>query len=45
MISSEWKREGGKVTLTVTIPSGCTAEIRVGDKTETVGSGTYVNTY
>ena len=45
LISSQWKREGGKVTLTVTIPSGCTADIRVGDKTETVGSGTYVNTY
>ena len=45
LISSEWKREGGKVTLTVTIPSGCTADIRVGDKTETVGSGTHVKTY
>ena len=45
LISSEWKREGDKVTLTVTIPSGCTAEIRVGDKTETVGSGTHMNTF
>ena len=45
LISSEWKREGGKVTLTVTIPSGCTADIRVGDKTETVGSGPHVKTY
>ena len=45
LISSEWTREGGKVTLTVTIPSGCTADIRVGDKTETVGSGTHVKTY
>ncbi|WP_370039115.1 alpha-L-rhamnosidase C-terminal domain-containing protein [Parabacteroides sp. AF48-14] len=45
LITSEWKREGGKVTLTVTIPSGCTADIRVGDQTKTVGSGTHVNIY
>lgn len=45
LITSEWKREGGKVTLTVVVPSGSTAEIRVGDQVETVGGGEFVRTY
>ena len=40
LISSEWKRENGKVILTVTIPTGCHASIITGKGQQTkVGSG------
>ncbi|MGV8134060.1 MAG: family 78 glycoside hydrolase catalytic domain [Mangrovibacterium sp.] len=40
LISSEWKREDGKVTLNVTIPEGCHASIITEDGQKTnVGSG------
>jgi alpha-L-rhamnosidase len=35
LISSEWKRENGKVTLDVTIPAGCHASIITGEKQKT----------
>lgn len=44
-IASEWKREGDTVTLTVTIPADCSADIVVGDQTETVSAGTHTFTY
>ena len=44
-IASEWKREGDKVMLTVTIPADCSADIVVGDQTETVSAGTHTFTY
>ena len=44
-IASEWKREGDKVTLTVTIPADSSADIVVGDRTETVSAGTHTFTY
>lgn len=42
LISSEWKRENGKVTLNVTIPEGCRASIITegGQKTN-VGAGNH----
>lgn len=45
LITSEWKRENGKITLKVTVPSGCTAEIKVGEQSLKVGSGTHINTF
>lgn len=39
-VKSEWKREGGKINLTVTIPTGSTATIHA-DKVYQVGSGTH----
>ncbi len=44
-IASEWKREGDTITLTVTIPADCSADIVVGDQTETVSAGTHTFTY
>ena len=44
-IASEWKREGDKVMLTVTIPADCSADIVVGDQTETVSAGTHTFSY
>lgn len=41
IISSEWKRENGKIKLTVSIPTGSSAEIQVEDRSEKTGSGTY----
>ncbi len=41
MVESGWERCGGKTVYTVTIPAGCTAEIRINGKTETVTTGTY----
>ena len=40
LIRSEWKREKGRIKLTVTIPANTTATIHA-DKVYTVGSGTY----
>lgn len=45
LITSEWKRVGEQVVLTVTVPSGSTAEVQVGDRTEQVASGTHTFTY
>ena len=45
LVKANWKRENGKVTYTVTVPSGCTADIQVGDVKKTVGSGTHVNVF
>lgn len=42
LITAKWKRENGKVTYTVTVPSGSTADIQVGDVKKRVGSGTHV---
>lgn len=44
-IASEWKREGDTVTLTVTIPADCSADIIVGDQVENVNAGTHTFTY
>ena len=44
-IASEWKREGDQVMLTVTIPADCSADIVVGDQTETVSAGTHTFSY
>ncbi len=40
-VESAWRRCGGKTVYTVTIPSNCTAEIRLGGRKETVSAGTY----
>lgn len=40
LIKSEWKREGDKINLSVTIPAGSTATIYA-DKEYTVGSGVH----
>lgn len=45
LIKASWKRAEGKVTYTVTVPSGCTADIQVGDVKKTVGSGTHVTLF
>lgn len=39
LITSEWRRVDGLVELTVRIPSGCTADIVLADRVESVGSG------
>lgn len=44
-ISSEWRRTDGKVTLTVVIPSGTTAEIQAGDELRFVSSGVHTLTF
>lgn len=44
-IASEWKREDGKVILTVTVPSGCTADVKVGADSQKLVSGTHILTY
>lgn len=44
-IASEWKREGGKVSLTVTIPIGCMATVCVGGNKQKVSSGTHILFY
>ena len=44
-ISSEWKRQDGQVTLTVTVPADCSAMIQVGERTEQVSAGTHTFTY
>lgn len=38
-IFSGWKRLGEEVVLTVVVPAGCTADVIVGEKTQSVGSG------
>lgn len=45
LITSDWKREGKKVVLTVQIPADCTAEIQVGQEVKKVGSGNYTFNY
>ncbi|MFB4295444.1 family 78 glycoside hydrolase catalytic domain [Actinomadura sp. NTSP31] len=42
-VRTSWTRDGGKVTLTVTVPAGGTAEVHVPGAAEptTVGSGTW----
>lgn len=40
-IASEWERNNTEVVLTVTIPSGCTADIVAGGRTQSVASGTH----
>lgn len=45
LITSEWRTEGSLVTLTVTVPSGCTAEVRVGDSTDVLQGGTHILQY
>lgn len=44
-IVSEWKRVGDEVTLAVTIPADCTAEIVVNEDVQCVGSGSYTFSY
>jgi alpha-L-rhamnosidase len=42
MIATAWRREGGKVTLDVTVPPNTTAVVRLpGQDDRRVGSGTY----
>ncbi|WP_182876147.1 alpha-L-rhamnosidase [Microbispora sp. H10670] len=44
--SSSWRRDGGTVTLEVTIPAGATARVRLGDgRRERTGSGTHSFTW
>lgn len=41
-VESGWRREDGRTVYTVTVPPGCTAEIRLpGRAADTVSSGTY----
>jgi len=40
-ICSEWKREGTKIVLTVTIPIGTEATVKVGDKVVDLKGGTH----
>ncbi len=44
LISSSWKRSGDEITLTVTIPAGCTATVYAPDPTP-VTSGTHTFTF
>ena len=44
-IMSEWKRDGNHVILDVTIPAGCTADVIVDGKTQSLGSGTHTLTF
>lgn len=44
-ISSSWKRSGNKITLSVSIPVGCTAEIVVGKDTIRTGAGKFRETF
>lgn len=41
LVASRWRREGGRVVLTVTVPAGSTAEVRVDGSSERLGSGTH----
>jgi alpha-L-rhamnosidase len=41
LIKSLWKRDGDKVTLTVTIPANCSAIVEVGDDIREISSGTH----
>lgn len=41
LITSEWKREGDQVTLSVTIPANATATIVYGNRSESVGGGSH----
>ncbi|MDH6358563.1 family 78 glycoside hydrolase catalytic domain [Parabacteroides sp. PF5-9] len=41
IITSEWKRTGDKIELTVRVPAGCTAEVIVADRKVDLRSGTY----
>lgn len=45
MVKSSWRREGEQVVLTVTIPAGCTAEVRAGGRTVCLGSGEHSLSY
>jgi len=45
LVASQWKREGNKIILTVTVPVGCTAEILIGSTSKTIHSGTHSFTY
>ncbi|WP_080904437.1 family 78 glycoside hydrolase catalytic domain [Parabacteroides sp. Marseille-P3160] len=45
LITSEWKRDGDSVKLTVQVPADCTAEIQIGDEVKKVKSGIYTFTY
>ena len=45
LISSEWKRANGAIELTVTIPTGTSATLKVGGKTIAVAAGTHRYTF
>lgn len=45
LIRSEWKREGGNITLSVTVPIGSEAAIKAGDRTHQVKGGTHRFTF
>lgn len=42
LIRSEWKRQDGKIVLTVTVPANTTATVYMGGKAETVKSGVHI---
>ena len=44
-IVSEWRRTEDGIVLTVTIPTGCSAEIHTGKKIKKIGSGTHTFNY
>lgn len=44
-ISSEWKRENGQITLTVTVPIGSEATIKAADQSHQVKGGTHTFTF
>lgn len=44
-IRSEWKREGGNITLSVTVPIGSEAAIKAGDRIHQVKGGTHSFTF
>ncbi len=41
VVSSEWRRNGGSVTYTFTVPEGCTADIFIDGEEKQVPSGTH----
>lgn len=41
LVKSAWEHRDGTVVYTITVPDGVTAEITIGDETETVGGGEY----
>lgn len=44
-IASEWKKSGNKTILTVSIPSGCTADVIVGNTKKSISSGRHTFTF
>ncbi len=41
MVKSEWEKKNGDVIFHVSVPSNCTADIKLGGKIKTVAAGEY----